>query len=69
MTCACTTSSINYLRFTLVAVVVVGFVVGGAAVLGRFAVGLGRLAASLQRGRVKGKWKREGRRGGGWRRC
>ena len=32
------------------AVVVVGFVVGGAAVLGRFAVVLGSLAASLQRG-------------------
>ena len=29
---------------------VVGFVVGGAAVLGRFAVVLGSLAASLQRG-------------------
>ena len=29
---------------------VVGFVVGGAAVLGRIAVGLGSLAASLQSG-------------------
>ena len=46
------------------AVVVVGFVVGGSAALGRFPVGLGRLAASLQMGGVKGKQKREGRRGG-----
>ena len=44
------------------AVVVVGFVVGGAAVLGRFAVGLGSLAASLQRG-SEGKVE-EGRKEG-----
>ena len=32
-------------------------VVGGAAVLGRTAVGLGRLAASLQVGRAEGEKK------------
>ena len=40
---------------------VVGFVVGGAAVLGRFAVVLGSLAASLQRGGGGGGGGSEGK--------
>ena len=45
------------------AVVVVGFVVGGAAVLGSLAVGLGSLAAFLQGGGSEGKVEEERKEG------